>query len=359
MTRTLSVLVSALAMLAAFIPTARARTDNPPPPTTRTITVSIDLKDPSNQPMAGVWLNVRQYLKVKQVKTDTNGRAVAELVVPTNASRVFVDPLIVPHPEVTRAGGAAEIAYMDKILGVFLARQYSLDISGTGPDYHLDITAGPALKVTGKLVDASQQPARGVTIGATERTRPCASKRDGTFVIEGLRRGSGAALVIGSLGTQRVQVVPLIPNGDAAELDLGTITLPDDANEPGARYDSQFVLSHIQETVDEVLFGTTASVTLVSADGEKIYNLWVMHGDRLGTWNGDNVKLTAGEYFFVPGNLALSEIPYRLVKALRAGELAQVRAVGVPSFTVTADGPNEFALDLKQALDAVKKLEQR
>lgn len=302
------------------------------PPTSRTVTIEVDVKSVDGVPIADVPLSIRLPLdlatKIPRAGTitDAAGRGTCEVSVPLTLDSIGIGlgASAGSHP---RAVGLPQglTARVNELLGSWaFEKAHRIALNPQSSCYSVTITVKPAIAMTGRvLAGAPAAPVNGVGLyvegyfGWTTVIRS-----DGRFKLVGVPKATHSRVWVfyGS------QYKPLDIPASAADTDIGDVTIPVMSGLTRLRCTLQ------PRSEDGAVVPPGDAVSFVKQDGSMVY-VFVRQGVRpgyegtepnlLGGAGEDTSDLIArippGTYYLAPSFWIGSESQVTFIRAVRSG----------------------------------------
>jgi hypothetical protein len=243
----------------------------------------------------------------------------------------------------------------------FFRKWYFIPVVPGQNAYSLTITAHPIIHLTGNVLPPGPQEQwypNSVFIeirdGLWFRTVDPVNE----FTIP-VRQGADTELFISIDDSPRLYSVPLTTAQTINDVNIGQIVIPALQTDATA----QIIMQNGKgEWFPGGVGPLWLGITLISDDGSIILSYLARHDDGYVVGNPDSAvdpnmppDLPAATYYVAPGVVSSSDhnIHMLLLDAIRAGQLAQLDAAGVPKFTAIAGQTTNFTFDAAQARDAI------
>lgn len=211
--------------------------------------------------------------------------------------------------------------------------------------YNLSISFPLGVTVSGSLKTAGN-----VAISAAEIERQGMiplryySAKDGTFEVYGVPKGQASNIFIALPGKREVYAYTLSSAQTAQDHDMGTLTL---------------VAGQYTATLNVQIDGLSAmpgnmelkkeAVCFVRSSDYRIFQFWLDTGGKIrDAGEGDTAfpKISAGDYFVVPGYVATSTDVEKLLRLLRAGRRADVENASLTLVNVAANSTVQTSINV-------------
>ena len=236
-------------------------------------------------------------------------------------------------------------------------RLYYVPVSGNGP-FTLTIQAAEAVKLSGRLVDPDGTPAEG-GVGAEYTLAHDVVWPDdnGVFTLGGIAKGQDAVLWYYGGDSSQWHRMALPGMLLQADIDRGDIVL---SNTPlnasikitSTNYEKMFLKDKRDLAQD---------VTLIERSTQDVFVYDVVRStgkiqQRLPSGvPPEELQVTAGEYFVVPGNLL--DLPRRAAyAALLAGRAQELEDAGVPLIDIRPGENDPVTIDATVAVEAIMQV---
>ncbi len=198
--------------------------------------------------------------------------------------------------------------------------------------YRMTIELPVAIAVSGTLKRSAGTPIRSAIIERQGLVQVrCYSGQDGTFEIYGVPKGL-ASFVFIELPGQTAEVWPiwLTSTQTANDHSVGELTL--DASQHTATLDVQISGTETMPKNEEL---KADAVCFVRASDQRVFQFLI---DASRKVRGDTSlpKISAGEYFVLPGHVATSTDVLKLLRLLRNGRRADVEDAGLTVLDIPA-----------------------
>jgi hypothetical protein len=316
---------------------------------TRQLTIAVTVHSPDGDAVAGVPILVKeQRPEGVAFRTDDDGRASKILSIDARVQELTL--YIAPGGEETVPDRVRNLEeHADLLRRWSFKPKYVVPVKGGRCE--VDITARPAVQVSGRLVDARGRPPAGCFVVPRDVASPLlgrafSKERPGEFTI-GVPKGTASEvwLVADSQGVRRV----IGPAEDSVQ--LGDVVI---AGVPGETT-IQVDLEPPADRKGPARSGGVMLVTLVSRNGERFFT-------GSATWPSPDLpagfstpfKIPAGEYYLISSSPVTEEWILSAVEAIRTTQ--NLGECGVPRIQI-AEGENaRTRIDPDEVRTAAMKL---
>lgn len=236
-------------------------------------------------------------------------------------------------------------------------RQYYVPTVGDGP-YSLTIQAAEAVTLTARLVNAGGAPMLG-WIGSEDTVSHefASPENDGEFSLGGVTKGQDAVLWYSAGDTSQVHRLVLGGMLLQGDINLGSIVVNNTplnaiVSVTNSNYEQMFLKDKVDLAQD---------MTLIERSSLDMFVFYVARGTGEVRQHVPedvppaDLRITAGEYFVVPGNLL--DLPSRATyAALLAGKAQDLEDAGVPLINLQPGQNPHVTIDAKAAVEAIMQV---
>ena len=319
----------------------------------RLITVNVSIQTDTNQPLPDVPLFVVGTDDIVRGHTDAAGDSSIEVRIDPSEDWVYVGMI-----DMSDRGPA----YLDIDDAKYnqMRTEYSVDGSyyiEIEPDvdvYQLQITAYPAITVSGRVVDSQGQPIDTALWRRGGMEGVVIEDDTGMFSLGGFRAGHAAELLIFDDNLEWHSVM-LSANQTLQDVDLGDVMI----NIVARDVPVSGTVTGLQDTRDNSVIGPSWSpVDFVSDNSDHVFVATVRAGSVICsdiTEPGQPALVPVGRYYVAPGGLIFgaSRTPWMLIDLIRAGRQADLDTAGAVTIDAVAGQPLNVQIDAVAAETAI------
>lgn len=250
----------------------------------------------------------------------------------------------------------ADLRYEELLAAYYISPFYLFEANEGQSDYQVEIVAKPAVKATGRLVDEEGAPIADDVLVMAVRGGAwfgIFTDSNGEFEVHGIERGVTGEIQIGIEGPE-MKFIALSAAQAARDFGLGDVIIK--------RHERPVPLEmpviNAADLVEPSGVTLEYQVTLIRNDGLVVLTFPVDPSVAMAVAEEvavqtDVPRTTNGTYYVTPGPVN-SATGQALLDAVRAGQLAQLDAAGVPKLTAVVGETTQFTLDARQARDAIR-----